>query len=285
MAYEREEKVSKKKIMNMIIIILFATLIFCGIIFYRELKLIKQETSRYETMQDAYTTVNYTQETVFDDESIINPDDNDRVPPEWAGLPLLDVDFESLLENNPDTVGWIAIPYTPINYPVVQTTNNRKYLTTSFDGEYSRTGTPFVDCNNNIYILDTNTIIYGHNMGSGRDDMFGSLLEYKDYDYFTANRYIQFDTINRKYGWWEIFAVIEYDVRSNAFEYLQINFNSSERFMDWVERVKELSIHNSNTEITPYDRILTLSTCDRGTYGRNGRVLILAVNVSHIALG
>ena len=221
MVYEREEKVSKKKIMNIILIILLVIAVICALLYLRELQLLKQTISEYESMQCNYTTVRETREPV-DDSEYDNETHTDEIsiPPEWAGLPLLDVDFEALLQINPDTVGWIAIPNTPVNYPVVQTNNNTKYLTTSFYGENSRAGTVFIDRNNNIRTLDTNTIIYGHNMGTLRDDMFGSLLEYKDYEYLMANRYIQFDTINQRYGWWEILAVIEYDTRSNVFEYL-----------------------------------------------------------------
>ena len=272
----------KQKIINIIILQLFIIAALCGYLFIRDYRTAQEEISEYTSIQEQFTTV--AQNTKI--EVIDEPDDeigNVQIPPAWAGLPLIEVDFEALLLINPDTVGWIAIPNTPVSYPVVQTTNNAKYLTTSFNGTYSRAGTPFVDRNNAIQILDKNTIIYGHNMGVGRDDMFGSLLEYKEREYFIEHRYIQFDTIHKNFGWWEVFAVIEYDSRSNDFQFLQIKYNDN--FMDWIDRIREFSIHDSDTEINPNDRILTLSTCDRGNFGRSGRLLILAVHVNFIALG
>jgi len=270
--------VNKKIIIYILIIFLLAVATASGIVFYLELRTAREEVAEYTTIQELFTTAIYNPVRISVDECVDEADD-EYIPPEWAGLPYLEVDFETLLSINPDTVGWVAIPYTPVSYPVVQTRNNTKYLTTSFNGSYSKAGTVFIDRNNEVENLDTNTIIYGHNMGTGRDDMFSTLLEYKDYEYYLENKYIQFDTIHQRYGWWEIFAVIEYDIRSNAFQYLKINFNNATDFMDWVNSVRELSIHDINVDITPHDRILMLSTCDRGNFGRSGRVFIFAVNI------
>jgi len=184
-----------------------------------------------------------------------------------------------LLQFNPDLVGWIAIPDTIISYPVVQAADNVKYLTISFVGEYSKTGTPFADMGNNMQNLDSNTIIYGHNMGNGRTDMFNTLLSYKDYSFLLANKYIQFDTIYQRHGFWKVFAVIELDASNTAFNYQQMNFQSDADFMEWVSMATELSMHNTETYIAPQDKILALSTCDRSSYGSNGRLIILAVRI------
>ena len=271
---------NKITVIDMLILLLLSIATACGILFYCELRKAKEEIAEYTTIQEQFTTVTYNPVTEFTDESIDESEDAiSTIPPEWAGLPYLAVDFETLLSINPDTVGWVAIPYTPVSYPVVQARNNSKYLTTSFNGGYSRAGTVFADSNNTMRNLDTNTIIYGHNMGTGREDMFSTLLEYKDYEYYSENKFIQFDTIYKKYGWWKIFVVIEYDTRSGDFPYLQLSFNNATDFMDWIENAKELSIHNIEVEITPNDRILMLSTCDRGNFGRSGRLFILAVNI------
>jgi len=277
--------VNKITVIDVLILLLLSIATACGILFYLELRKARVEVSEYTTIQEQFTNV--TQKTAENDVSDEPSDEaiDVQIPPAWAGLPLVEVDFEALLLINPDTVGWIAIPDTPISYPVVQTTNNTKYLTTSFNGTYSRAGTPFADRNNNLINLDNNTIIYGHNMGVGRDDMFGTLLEYKEVRYFNRHRYIQFDTIYHQYGWWEVFAVIKYDSSLRGFQFLQIGFTDTESFMRWITRVRELSLHESDSIITPQSNILTLSTCDRSEFGRSGRVLILAVNVSYVALG
>jgi len=203
-----------------------------------------------------------------------------KAPSETSGLPFVLADFDALLRINPDTVGWIAIPGTVISYPVVQTNDNAKYLDISFEGKYSKAGTPFADMDNEMHALDANTIIYGHNMGSGRTDMFGSLTEYKDNDYFSSHRYIQFNTVYEQHGWWRVFAVIEYDVRDDSFDPMQIRFADTVGFNKWIDKVKAVSLHDTDFEILLSDRILTLSTCDKSRYGREGRLLVMAVKLN-----
>ena len=72
------------------------------------------------------------------------------------------IDFAALLATNPDTVAWIEIPDTNINYPVVQTTNNETYLSRTFDGGTSISGTIFLDADNAASFTNINSILYGH---------------------------------------------------------------------------------------------------------------------------
>jgi len=260
--------------MRIITVVLFATAAVCGYFFVREYKTAQNEISEYSNIRNDYTAII--------NEQTNEPDRNDiqgEIPSETAGLPYFSVDFNALLHINPDTVGWVAIPNTDISYPVVQGVDNIKYLNTSFEGNHSRTGTPFADMRNDIQPLDRNTIIHGHNMGIGRTDMFSNLLLYKDFEHYSAHRYIQFDTIYERHGFWKVFAVIELDSRNAGFNHQQIHFTDEADFMAWIETVTELSIHASDVDITPQDYILTLSTCDRSTYGRSGRLLVLAVRI------
>jgi sortase B len=276
----------KKAVTNIIIIALLCVAATCGYFFTRDVATVREEMSEYDGIQKRYAPITQDVPSIGESGEPINgSDDEQAIPPEWAGLPLVEADFEALLRANPDTVGWVAIPGTPVSYPVVKAADNAKYLNLSFNGKYSKAGTPFADSLNDMRTLDTNTIIYGHNMGAGRDDMFSSLLLYKDYGYFLENRYIQFGTIYQNHGWWEVFAVIEYDARSNGFQPLQIRFGGAGCFMEWLGKARGRSIHWGDVEITPQDKILTLSTCYRGNYGRYGRLLILAVNVSDVAAG
>ena len=263
----------KKMIAISVIILLITTATICGYFFIREYMTAQEEIAGYINIQRQYTTVTHV--------PTIEPESDKQVSkiedaPE-ALLPYIDVDFETLLRLNPDTVGWIAIPDTVISYPVVQATNNSKYLHTSFEGNSSNAGTPFSDKGNDMQDLDPNTIIYGHNMGTGRTDMFSTLLKYKEYEYFIAHRYIQFDTIHQHYGFWKVFSVIELDVSNNSFVYQQMKFQRESDFMEWISIAIELSVHSTVTDINPQDQILTLSTCDRSKYGKHGRLIILAV--------
>ena len=87
-------------------------------------------------------------------------------------LPLMD--FSDLKQRNPEVVGWIRIPETPIDFPVMQTTDNQFYLHHGLDGEYDRLGLPFLDYECCLEESDQ-LIVYGHNMGEGREERFSSL--------------------------------------------------------------------------------------------------------------
>jgi len=265
----------KNIVINVIILLLIATATVCGYFFVREYMIAKEEMSEYADLRNEYTTIVCppAQENSSDPSLLETEDPND------LGLPYVEVDFDALLQINPDTVGWIAIPDTNISYPVVQTVNNSKYLNISFEGSQSKAGTLFADKDNNMQPIDANIVIYGHNMGAGRSDMFNSLLLYKDYDYYMSHRYIQFDTIYQQHGFWKVFAVVELDVNTTNFIYQQMNFRNEDDFMIWVRNAMMRSIHKTDMTVLPDAHVLTLSTCDRSIYGRSGRFLVFAVKV------
>lgn len=101
---------------------------------------------------------------------------------------LLSVDFTNLLTKNEEVVGWIEIPYTNINYPFVQHSNNSYYLTHSFDHSYNSAGWLFLDYRNEIDPIDMNTIIYAHGRVDGT--MFGSLKNVLDDSWLEKETYI-----------------------------------------------------------------------------------------------
>jgi len=263
----------KKKMILVLIILLLTTAALCGFFYIRAYITAQQEVSEYSKVQQEHTTI--VAAPVY--EPTVSPD---AAPAETTLFPYILVDFDALLLENPDTVGWLAIPDTVINYPVVQTTDNIKYLNVSFQGNRSSAGAPFANKDNNMRDLDANTVIYGHNMGFGRQDMFGALLSYKDSDFYAAHRYLQFDTVYQTHGWWKVFAVISYDLSADGFQYQQLQFTGTDGFIAWVKTALELSLYGSDTEISPDDHILTLSTCDRSKYGKNGRLLVLAVDIT-----
>lgn len=104
-------------------------------------------------------------------------------------------DFSKLLVINPETVGWLVIPGTQINYPIVQAKDNDKYLHTGFNGESSAAGSIFLDYESSPDMLGRNNVIYGHNMKNGT--MFRDLLQFKDKDFFEKHRNFQIYTSDR----------------------------------------------------------------------------------------
>lgn len=249
----------------MVILSLFSIAVICGFFFYNEYRTAQKEIAEYTGLQDGYTSV-LTESSQTDG----------GVLPDVAGLPYVAADFDSLLAINPETVGWLAIPGTEVSYPVVQAQDNSKYLNTSFSGEKSKTGAVFLDCGNAADPLDMSSILYGHNMGRGRPDMFGALLEYKDAAYYDAHQWVQFDAIYRQYGWWRVFAVVNLDIKTTGFDCLKQNFRDAAEREAWIAQAQELSIYGTGVEVSPGDRTLVLSTCDRSV-SSNGRLLVMAV--------
>ena len=132
-------------------------------------------------------------ENIFDNIDISSED----VSVDEIETSMLKIDFDNLISLNSDTIGWIRVWGTDINYPVVQTNDNSFYLTHSFDKSYNKAGWIFADyTNSNLKNnqLDENTVIYGHNRENR--SMFGTLSNTlkKEWRDTGKNRYINFST-------------------------------------------------------------------------------------------
>ena len=172
------------------------------------------------------------------------------------------IDFNKLINKNPDTIGWIKVLGTDINYPVVQTNNNDFYLTHSFDKSYNKAGWIFADYINNE--LDKNTIIYGHNRQN--NSMFGTLSNVFKEEWLSnkENHYINFSTLNNNMVW-EVFST--YTIEKEEY-YIQSNFSSDEEYISFLNTIKNRSTYKYDVNISKEDKILTLSTCTNVGKGR-----------------
>ena len=186
--------------------------------------------------------------------------------------------YSALLKMNEDFVGKLIIDATgESGINVVQTDNNYTYLNTGFKGESTRYGTLFVDYRNNVSALDTNTIIYGHNMRDG--SQLGTLSLYSDIENYKDFPTIKFDTIYKNTEW-KIFAAFISNgdkAQDNGYEfpYLTTNFPSDEKFLEFIDEVKSRSYYTNETvDIVPGDKILTISTCD--TVFDDARFVVMA---------
>ena len=112
--------------------------------------------------------------------------------------------YRAAYNENNDLVGWIVIPNTTINQPVVQATDNDYYMRRNFYKEYERRGSVFMDYRNSIDTFNKNTIIYGHNYLDST--MFSDLENYKDIEFYKTAPVIEFNTIYQNYKW-KVFAV------------------------------------------------------------------------------
>ena len=177
------------------------------------------------------------------------------------------IDFNKLINKNPDTIGWIKVLGTDINYPVVQTNNNDFYLTHSFDKSYNKAGWIFADyINKNLKNneLDKNTIIYGHNRQN--NSMFGTLSNVFKEEWLSnkENHYINFSTLNNNMVW-EVFST--YIIEKEEY-YIQSNFSSNEEYISFLNTIKNRSTYKYDVNISKEDKILTLSTCTNVGKGR-----------------
>ncbi len=187
------------------------------------------------------------------------------------------VTFASLKNQNKDFKAWIVVPGANISLPVVQTTNNDKYLKTGFNGKWLSGGTAFIDSNNKAAFSDMNTVIYGHNMRDG--SMFGSIKNYKSLDVFKKNPLVYIYTENQNYVY-KIYSVflssaVKSDDNGYVFAYNFINLSSSENFASFMEELKMRSYYDTGVDYQEGDKLLTLSTCDR-TVMKNGRLVLVA---------
>ena len=190
-------------------------------------------------------------------------------------------EYEELYKENNDLYGWITIEDTVINYPVMQTPNSENlnfYINRNWDKEETRYGSIYVDgrCDDET----ENLLIYGHNTIDG--SMFGSLIDYKEKEYYEQHKYIIFDTIYEK-GLYEIIAVakgiVYYENRPDDkyLFYEHIELNSEEEFNEYMNYLKDNSWYEINNNAVYGDQIITLCTCDYWT--ENARLLVVAKRI------
>ena len=108
------------------------------------------------------------------------------------GLTITDAEkeqesFAELRAINPDTVGWIELFGTHINYPVVQGRDDLEYLNKDIYGNSTMSGSIYLAADNSSGFNDWYNLIYGHHMDNGA--MFGDIDRYLDQEYFDAHRH------------------------------------------------------------------------------------------------
>ncbi len=168
--------------------------------------------------------------------------------------------FNELKEINPDTVGWLKVNNTNIDYPVVQASDNDFYLNNDFYKNNNRHGWIFMDYRDEPVELSRNTIIYGHNLANQK--MFGTLRYVLNTSWHTKtnNQIITFNTPEKNMNW-QIFSIYKVPVTS---DYLKTYFVDDDDYMEFINMIMGRSIYNFNAQISASDKILTLSTCSNG---------------------
>ena len=216
----KKNKKYKEVIFNLIVyMILLFILIYSGIKIY---KWYKDKTSNKEIVEQIKETVVVEDKNEYKEEYTI--------------------DFNKLKEQNKETVAWIKVNNTNIEYPVVKANNNNFYLNHSFDKSENLAGWIFADYRNKFDNTDKNIIIYGHNMRDG--SMFGSLKNILNSDWYEneENTNITLYTENEKCIY-KVFSI--YKIESEDY-YIKTEFSNAKRFKSEHTKTPFLSARNKD---------------------------------------
>ena len=232
--YNKDKKYKKKIIVSIIFIIFVLIMIVTGIMIF---KWAKENKKTNDIIDDIKNTISV-------DKNIDNKD-------------KYNVNFEELKQTNSDTIAWIKVNGTNIEYPIVKTTNNDYYMTHTFDKSYNSAGWVFMDYENRFDGTDNNMVIYAHNRKDGT--LFGTLKNIltEEWQSNEENFTIPFITENEK-AEYQVFSVYRIE---NEDYYITTNFGTNNEYQKFIDKIKSRSIKDFETDITTEDSILTLSTC------------------------
>lgn len=183
--------------------------------------------------------------------------------------------YAGLYLQNTDFFGWIKIPGSKIDYPVMHSPDEaERYLHADFNRNYSYAGTPFLKA---ACTADSdNLLIYGHNMLDG--SMFRSLLKYENRSYWEEHPTIQFNTLYEEQEFEVLAAFYDrvYYKTENVFKFYQFIDAEDEADFDYaVSQFKEKSLYDTGITAEYGDQLITLITCAYHT--SNGRFVVVAV--------
>lgn len=167
------------------------------------------------------------------------------------------IDFKSLKESNPDTIAYIKVNNTNIDYIVVKGNDNEYYLKHNFEKKWNVAGWIFADYRNKFDGNDKNIIIYGHNTKDG--SMFETLRNVLNSDWYRneENYKVTLVTESGVY-YYKVFST--YSIENEDY-YITTSFNNDEEFNEFVKKIKSRSNYNYNVAVSGTDNILTLSSC------------------------
>lgn len=178
-----------------------------------------------------------------------------------------DLSFEELKKHNPEILGWLTIKDTNIDYPFVQAENNSKYVNMDIWGNFSLSGSIFLDCRNKKDFSDFNHIVYGHHMAKGI--MFGEIQYYQEATYF--EKHLE-GSLYYENAWHDVefFAFLHADAYDTMVFDPVLNQDNMQDYLDYIRKnainYRELSFQSK-------ERFITLSTCTSDS--TNGRHLLI----------
>ena len=250
----RKRKRKKKIFWTIILIISLITSILCilKIFFWNK------DNYKIDKINEDINSSKITNEVQSETAENINPPENqDDDYWYYIKMDMLNVDFNELKQKNNDTVGFIKVNGTNVNYPIVQTTDNSYYLKHAFDKSKNSAGWVFADYRNNMTNFDKNTVIYGHSRSN--QTVFGSLKKVLNKSWYSNkdNHIIKLSTPTEN-TLWQIISI--YTIKPESY-YITTKFSDSQ-FKTFIQTIKDRSQIDFSGTLNENDKILTLSTCE-----------------------
>ena len=210
---------------------------------------------RYDSLSDSVVSAPVVPTPVPVEETAFaqDPGEEEEAPPREHS-PIA-VDFEELAKRSGDIVGWLYLPDTVINYPVVQGTDNDYYLDRFLDGRVTSGGTLFVDFVCPSDFSGRNTLIYGHNMKDG--SMFALVDDYADQRFYDAHPVMYLNTPTQNYRI-DFFSGFTTDPESFVYT---TEFADEDDYYAFLSALLSSSEIRCRSSVGLYDRVVTLSTC------------------------
>ncbi len=257
---EKKKNIIKKILKVFLIIVFIVSVIALAVSVYKIIFWHKYNKESSEVSEEIVeqTTVEEVVESPDKNITQVNPpkDKNDSYY-NFVNENLINVDFNDLIKQNNNTVAWIKINGTNINYPVVQYKNNDFYLNHSFNKSYNDAGWIFMDYRNNPVNFSKNTVIYGHSRLD--HTMFYSLRNITKKSWFNNkdNHIVKLSTPTKN-TLWQVFSV--YTIKAESY-YITTDFDSEASYKEWLKDMLNRSLFNFKTSINTNDKVLTLSSC------------------------
>lgn len=181
--------------------------------------------------------------------------------------------YDKLRKMNPDVIGWLNVYGTKIDYPILQTTDNDRYLDETADGRYSTAGSIFLDYRNSKDFSDFNSIIYGHHMDQRM--MFGDVDKFTNKKFFKGHVYGVLHRNDKKSLGIEFFSIIKTEGTDSKIYTTALSDDSSKSAL--VNYLYDKALQSRQMKIDQNDRIVLLNTCTftitNGRYILAGKLL------------
>ena len=249
----------KKAIINILLVVFLGILIYSGYRLFSIFSEYHKGRAQYEKTAEQYMTKKEDQEGGSQDAEEI-----EKAP--------IEIDFDSLLKENPDVAGWIYCPDTIIDYPVMHGKDNDLYLHHMINKEYNFAGCIFEDYRNERGQKDPATILYGHNMNDG--SMFAALRRYTEQEYYDEHPTMYYLTPTQNYRLDLICCFVARD-RDPVYSLFQTPLEMREYLLGVQD--KSTFEAKKKYDLSTVNRIIVLSTCTNDV--NDARYIVIGVPI------